>query len=194
MALLLLLKKSLVRISFCWIYGNQTGKKMLNYSWNEKKNQLGWGFIFVCVIKVCRICIFDLWHFGEVIKNSLHYICIIFVFAWLRWIDVRLASLYQYDSVSGFVLSISFGFYCDGLSFFTQTLWLPWVICGKIRSHSPYWLTPLWTLWNNLLAFDWSISSDVVTSPVTEFLHLALNSKTRFKKNAKMCRALIVRG
>lgn len=42
MALLILLKKSQVRISFCWIYGNQTGKNAeLFMKW--KKNQLGWG-------------------------------------------------------------------------------------------------------------------------------------------------------
>lgn len=101
----------------------------------------------------------------------------------------RFMSLNQYGSVNGFV-RISFGFYCDRLSFFTQTLWLPWVIYGKIWYYFQCWLTLQWTPWNNLLSFDWSISSDVLTSPVTESLHLALNSKTYFWKNAKMCRAL----
>lgn len=188
MALLILLKKSLVRISFCWIYGNQTGKKCWIIH-EMKKESIGLRFHFLCVSSKCVGYVFLI---CGILERSLRTAYIIYL--WLRWIDLRLASLYQYDSVNGFVLSISFGFYCGGLSFFTQTLWLPWVICGKIRSHSPYWLTPPWTLWNNLLAFDWSISSDVLTSPVTEFLHLALNSKTCFKKNAKMCGALIVRG
>lgn len=48
-----------------------------------------------------------------------------------------------------------------------------------------------WTPWNNMLSSDWSISSDILTSHVTESLQLVLNSKTCFKKNAKMCRALI---
>lgn len=80
MALLILLKKKSGKNFILLNIWKSNRKKMLNYSRNEKR--INWVEVsfFVCVIKVCRICIFDLWHFGEVIKNSLYYICIIFVF------------------------------------------------------------------------------------------------------------------